>query len=304
MPVTSDKRFREEQGLEDGLLRRLGGGLKQRVHPPVRRVQERHRLVRGEGQMLRGGKRNRHVAAAVPVDGARPRQSVPGPARQPPELEHVQRGVRRQKHDDAALLRGGGQRGGFRVHAVQPFPQQRAHRRPRQQTVLRLAEIGKHQRPDRERRPAAVRHPRGRTDAAFQVKAGHAPPRAHAPLRELAGSGGAGRAVVLRVHGEGLNVVEISVVAFEHQRIDRGPLAAHLGMRGDGGAYLRRGDRAHGEGVGQRERGFETAQLVQLHQADALAEPVEDAACGQRLLEQRIVVGDHDRHAGVDVSPV
>ena len=94
MAVTSDKRFRKKQGLENGLFRSLGSGLKQRVHPAVRRVQERHGLFRGEGQVLGGGKGDGDITAAVPVDGACPRKAVPGPTGQTSELRHIERSIR------------------------------------------------------------------------------------------------------------------------------------------------------------------------------------------------------------------
>ena len=53
-------------------------------------------------------------------------------------------------------------------------------------------------------------------------------------------------------------------------------------------ADLRRRDGADRERVGQRDRRLQHAQLVHLHQADALAEAVDDDGRRRHLVQERI----------------
>ena len=73
--------------------------------------------------------------------------------------------------------------------------------------MFRFAEIGKHERPDGEGLPSALRYPGSRTDAPLEVEAGHAPPGPDTPLHEFAGSRGTRFDILFFSYGKGLNVV-------------------------------------------------------------------------------------------------
>ena len=73
-----------------------------------------------------------------------------------------------------------------------------------------------------------------------------------------------------------LDVVEEAVVAFEHHRIHGRGLAADIRIWPRCMADERRAAGADRESVGQKQRRFDGPELLDLHQADALAEAVED----------------------------
>ena len=103
-------------------------------------------------------------------------------------------------------------------------------------------------------------------------------------------------------YGKSLDIVQIPIVAFKNQRVDRRPLPAYFRMRGQRRTDLRRGDCPHGKCVGQRQRRFETTEFRHLHQTDTFAETVEYTTGGKRLLHERIVVGEHHSHTGMNIS--
>lgn len=121
MSIAPDKRFRKKQGFENSLFGRLGGSLKQSVHPAVRCMKKRHGEFRQLREMLAGRKGNGYVSAAMSKKRARPCKAIPSPPGQPSELQYIQRRIGRQQHDDTALFRCSGERGGFRTDTVQPF---------------------------------------------------------------------------------------------------------------------------------------------------------------------------------------
>ena len=136
MAIAPDKRFRKKQGFENSLFGRLGGSLKQSVHPAVRCMKKRHGGFRQLREMLAGRKGNGYVSAAMSKKRARPCKAIPSPPGQPSELQYIQRRIGRQQHDDAALFRCSGEHGGFRTDTVQPFLQKMAHGTARQCSAL------------------------------------------------------------------------------------------------------------------------------------------------------------------------
>lgn len=170
MAIAPDKRFRKKQGFENSLFGRLGGSLKQSVHPAVRCMKKRHGGFRQLREMLAGRKGNGYVSAAMSKKRARPCKAIPSPPGQPSELQYIQRRIGRQQHDDAALFRCSGEHGGFRTDTVQPFLQKMAHGTASQQAVFRFAEIGEHQRAYRKGLPTALRYSGGRTNAPLRWK--------------------------------------------------------------------------------------------------------------------------------------
>lgn len=143
--------------------------------------------------------------------------------------------------------------------------------------LLQLAEIGEHERARRISVAADMHHTRSRTHAALQFEARHAPPRADRAALELDTARLECARVVRFVNRERLHVVEIAIVAFEHERIHARVFASDARIRSNGRANLRIGERADAERVGQRDRRFDHAKLVDLNEPDALAEPVDDA---------------------------
>ena len=121
MSIAPDKGFRKKQGFENSLFGRLGGSLKQSVHPAVRCMKKRHGGFRQLREMLAGRKGNGYVSTAMSKKRARPCKAIPSPPGQPSELQYIQRRIGRQQHDDAALFRCSGEHGGFRTDTVQPF---------------------------------------------------------------------------------------------------------------------------------------------------------------------------------------
>ena len=121
MAIAPDKQFRKKQGFENSLFGRLGGSLKQSVHPAVRCMKKRHGGFRQLREMLAGRKGNGYVSTAMSKKRARPCKAIPSPPGQPSELQYIQRRIGRQQHDDTALFRCSGERGGFRTDTVQPF---------------------------------------------------------------------------------------------------------------------------------------------------------------------------------------
>ena len=186
MAIAPDKRFRKKQGFENSLFGRLGGSLKQSVHPAVRCMKKRHGGFRQLREMLAGRKGNGYVSTAMSKKRARPCKAISSPPGQPSELQYIQRRIGRQQHDDAALFRCSGERGGFRTDTAQPFLQKMAHGTARQQAVFRFAEIGEHQRAYRKGLPTALRYSGGRTNAPLEMETGHAPPGSNTSLHEFA----------------------------------------------------------------------------------------------------------------------
>ena len=102
-----------------------------------------------------------------------------------------------------------------------------------------------------------------------------------------------------------LDVVQVAVVALQHDRIDRRGLPADLRIGGDRAADQRIGAGADGEGVGQQDRRLQRAEFVHLHQADALAEAVQHRRGRDRLVAEQVAVvrqdgGDAGAHVALD----
>ena len=97
MSIAPDKRFRKKQGFENSLFGRLGGSLKQSVHPAVRCMKKRHGEFRQLREMLAGRKGNGYVSAAMSKKRARPCKAIPSPPGQPSELQYIQRRIGRQQ---------------------------------------------------------------------------------------------------------------------------------------------------------------------------------------------------------------
>ena len=95
MAIAPDKRFRKKQGFENSLFGRLGGSLKQSVHPAVRCMKKRHGGFRQLREMLAGRKGNGYVSAAMSKKRARPCKAIPSPPGQPSELQYIQRRIGR-----------------------------------------------------------------------------------------------------------------------------------------------------------------------------------------------------------------
>ena len=98
-----------------------------------------------------------------------------------------------------------------------------------------------------------------------------------------------------------LNVVQVAVVALEHQRVHRRPGAPDFRVLLDCRLDLRRRDRRHREGVGQRDRSLQHTEFIDLHQPDRLAEAVEDRRRRRHLVQEvRAVMHTNDRHPRLD----
>jgi hypothetical protein len=110
---------------------------------------------------------------------------------------------------------------------------------------------------------------------------------------------------ILVPDGERLNVVEPSVIAFEHHRIHRRGLATDIGVARDGMTDQGRAAGSDRERIGKKERRLDDAQLLHLHQSGALAESVEHVNGRYGFLPVEIAVMRQDGgDAGADVAVV
>ncbi len=92
---------------------------------------------------------------------------------------------------------------------------------------------------------------------------------------------------VLLTHRHRLNIVEVTVVTLQHQRVNGGAAAANLRVTQTAAPHHGVEQRADREGVAQQNRRLQHPQLVQLHQPQRLGEAVEHrAATRQRLVKQ------------------
>ena len=95
----------------------------------------------------------------------------------------------------------------------------------------------------------------GGADAALEAQAAHPGPRAHRALGEVRLCGGYGLEDVLLFDVEALDIVEKTVVAFAHQRVDRACRTANVPGLARTGSY-------YGNGSGDIAIAFTTANRV------------------------------------------
>ena len=208
------------------------------------------------------------LAAPVADEGAGARDADRGAPGDPFELPLRERDVGREQRDDRSLLvlrRGDSEDGGADLPSVQG-------------QVFHLAEVGEHERAQRERRAAALDDARRRADSPFELVARHSAPRADRALLEVGARRGDGPQHVLPADRKRADVVQEAVVALEDRRVHRPGLPADVGVRGEHRADERLGRRAHAEGVGQQDRRLERAHLLDLDDPARLAETVDHVA--------------------------
>ena len=90
------------------------------------------------------------------------------------------------------------------------------------------------------------------------------------------------------VNSQLLNVVQVTVIAFEDEWIDGGQMPAGFRVGGDALTNLRFSHSGDREGVGQRDWRFEHAEFVDLNQADALAEAIDYGSGGGDAVKEEI----------------
>ena len=130
--------------------------------------------------------------------------------------------------------------------------------------------------------------------------AGHTFTGTHIALEKIPGGGGNGRKNLFLSNGPMADIVKGSVIAFADNGIDRTDgiapvfcLAAHI-------FYQSIMNQSHIQGVGQRNGGFQSSQLLDLHQAGGFSEAVEHmAGCHHFILENVILTGKHHCHTGL-----
>ena len=147
--------------------------------------------------------------------------------------------------------------------------------------------------------PADLHQPGGGTNAALQVVAGHALPRAHVPLGKVRRRGINGGEHLRLTHRPVADVIQGCVVALAHHgvhginRISPAlPLAAHVFHHGVV-------NQSHIQGVRQGDGGLQRPQLPDLHQPGGFSEAVENVVSRGHLAAENVVLaGQNHRYAG------
>ena len=165
------------------------------------------------------------------------------------------------------------------------------------------AEVRLDQDPDREAAAAFRQAARGRADAALVIEARRSRAGADRPFGDRpSGSGPDGLEDVGLRDVPAADVVEPAVVRLAHDGIDRSDLLVSREAERPVDDGVRR--RRDAQGVGQDDRRFERAELLDLGHAGELAVAVADRDPGRDLvLEEVADVRQNGRHARPDVLP-
>ena len=149
--------------------------------------------------------------------------------------------------------------------------------------------IGEDERADGVARVRLRQHARRGADAAIDAEGDHPRSRADAPLRHWAIRRFRERAVdVLGMDVPPLDVIQVAVVALHHDRIDARRADADGGLDRQHVVDQRVRDARDIERVRQQDRRLDCAEFVHLHEADGLAEAIDDMAGGGHFLAEEI----------------
>ena len=154
--------------------------------------------------------------------------------------------------------------------------------------VPERAEVGKQQRAHGVFVAVKLKYTAGGAYAALERIATHAAARAHCALLKIVHGVCKRVKRVLLGNVQAAYVVKMAVVAFKNHWVYRTRVAAYVRVALQHVFHQRRGGRAHGKGVGQKQWGFYGAKLVHLHKAYALAEAVYNVARGGAFIVERI----------------
>ena len=160
-----------------------------------------------------------HLAAAVPDERAKPRQTHAASLDDALQLPVAQRNVGGQ-YDDAAAPVG--------LVFVQRAPDVLANGAMIDREIAQPAVIGLNEHAQRVDAPVQLDPPRRGAHTALEAVAGHAAPAAHSALLKFGAGGVYGRKDVLLPNRAVADVVERRVVALAHDGIDRAHLHAVL----------------------------------------------------------------------------
>jgi hypothetical protein len=170
---------------------------------------------------------------------------------------------------------------------------------PSMRSSARPAGIGVDQDADRVGLGVSARAPRCAADAAFEGEGAHARARADVAARKLPGRGGVERGDdVVRRDVPALDVVDALIVAFGHDRQRDVVLDADTGPARDQPVDHAVVDARDVQCVGQRDRHFEKAGLVDPVRAAQLTVAVEVPGRGGHALRPDVLVGQHEGSAG------
>src|SRR5471030_1526737 len=112
----------------------------------------------------------------------------------------------------------------LRQYPADRFACEREHRQP--------AEVGEHQSAHGDRLSRYGYHARSRAYAALQVEARHAAPSTHRAAGYVVTRPTTCSLIVFAGDRQRLDIVQVTVVAFEHERIHRRPFTPDLGWYG------------------------------------------------------------------------
>ncbi len=159
--------------------------------------------------------------------------------------------------------------------------------------------VAQREHPDREGAAADLNNPARAADAAFEPVADHAGAGPDAALGKIGAGRSEGALDLPPTDNPVGDLVEFAVVALAHNRVDAAqPLAVFFT---DLGRMLdeRVGYQPDAEGVGQCDRGFELAELLNLDKAGRFAVAVDDGGRGRAFVEIDILPREDDGDAGV-----
>src|SRR5471032_924515 len=180
----------------------------------------------------------------------------------------------------------------LRQYPADRFACEREHRQP--------AEVGEHQSAHGDHLSRYGYHARSRAYAALQVEARHAAPSTHRAAGYAVTRPTTCSLIVFAGDRQRLDIVQVTVVAFEHERIHRQPFTPDLWVGTDRCTNLRLSDRADTERIRQRDRGLEHAKLFNLHETGALPEAVDHGYPSRHLAAIWIApMRMNDRDAGL-----
>ena len=179
------------------------------------------------------------------------------------------------------------------------FSQGRADVPTADRQIGQAAMVGQGQHTQSEGPVAQFQQAGGRTDPALEVVADHTLARAHVPLGKVLGCGGNGLGHMAGLHRAAPDIGQGAVVALAHHGVDRaggGALPPALlqqpGHRSI--VYL-----AYIQSIGEKNGGFQLAQLIHLNQSLALTEAVEhDGGGGQLVIEGIFRAGEDGGQSG------
>src|SRR5471032_2361201 len=295
MAIAARQRGRAPQRIDDRLFDAIRAGLEERVEAGIGEDGWQSNEVGVVGDGVGRGERQGDIAAAVSVDGTGARRSRSRTHGQAFKLPRIKSRIHSDDHDDRALLRlhSGGMSAALRQYPANGFASKCKHRQP--------AEVSEHQSTDGDRLPRDRYHARSRAYATLQIEARHAAPGAY----RAAGYVGARRIKRLQIvfagNSQRLDIVQVTVVAFEHKWIHCRPFAPDLRVGTDRCANLRFSDHPHAERIRQRNRRLQHAKCFNLHETDALAKAVDHAHRSRHLAAIRIArMRMNDRDASLN----